>query len=67
MGKKVEFEYWGIIEGKEVIKYTLTNKANQQVDVVSYGAIIAGVRTPDKNGKIADVALGFDNLNGKRI
>ncbi|KAL6430796.1 hypothetical protein ACFW04_006963 [Cataglyphis niger] len=53
---------WGFVNGQEIVKYTLTNSNNQEVDVVTYGATITAIRTPDKEGNIADVVLGFDNV-----
>jgi aldose 1-epimerase len=32
--------------------------------VMTYGAIIVSLQTPDRTGKLADVVLGFDNLDG---
>ena len=31
------------------------------MDILTLGATIAGVRTPDKNGVWKDIALGFDS------
>ncbi|XP_017764406.1 PREDICTED: aldose 1-epimerase [Eufriesea mexicana] len=53
---------WGSINGRSIEKYTLKNKAGQEVDIITYGATITSVRTPDKLGNIADVVLGFDNV-----
>ena len=53
---------WGSVNGQEIEKYTLTNSNNQEVDVVTYGATVTAIRTPDKEGNIADVVLGFDNV-----
>lgn len=36
---------------------------NAEVSVSTLGATIVGVRTPDRNGKWADIALGFDCAN----
>ena len=51
-------------KGQTVTQYTLTNKNNVVVKCIEYGAIITEIHVPDKNGKFADVALGFDNLDG---
>ncbi|CAL7952574.1 unnamed protein product [Xylocopa violacea] len=53
---------WGSINGRSIEKYTLKNKAGQEVDVVTYGATITSIRTPDKQGNIADIVLGFDRI-----
>lgn len=55
---------WGSVNGRSIEKYTLKNKAGQEVDIITYGATITSVRTPDKLGNIADVVLGFDNVEG---
>lgn len=35
--------------------------------VLTYGATIFSVRAPDNKGKIEDVCLGFDDMNGIQI
>ena len=52
------------VKGETVTQYTLTNKNNVVVKCVEYGAIVTEIHVPDKNGKFADVALGFDKLDG---
>ena len=32
--------------------------------LISYGATIRSIRTPDRDRKLADVTLGFDNMAG---
>ena len=31
---------------------------------MTYGGIVQSLTMPDKNGKFADIVLGFDNLDG---
>ncbi|MBX3016067.1 MAG: galactose mutarotase [Caldilineaceae bacterium] len=45
-----------------VDRYTLTNDHQIAVEVLTYGGIIAALRTPDRNGQVAEVVLGFDTL-----
>jgi aldose 1-epimerase len=47
-----------------VTMYTLINKNGLVMKCIDYGAIITELHVPDKNGKMADVVLGFDKLNG---
>ena len=55
---------WGQTkDGKAVPIYTLKN-AQIEVRVTAYGAKLVSVRTPDRSGKMADVVLGYDNLEG---
>ncbi|XP_008212906.1 aldose 1-epimerase isoform X3 [Nasonia vitripennis] len=60
----IQVQPWGTVAGKEVKKFTIKNSKNQEVDIISYGATIMAIRTPDKVGKIDDVVCGFDNIEG---
>lgn len=49
----------------EIIKrFTFTNRNGVVIQVITYGATITSVKVPDRNGVFADVALGFDDING---
>jgi len=50
-------------DGTEVDIYTLKSAAIE-VRVITYGGIVQSIKVPDKNGKSADVVLGFDSLDG---
>ena len=47
--------------GEEVYKFLLKNK-DCEVEIISLGAIVTSIKVPDKNGKLLDVALGFNSL-----
>ena len=49
-------------DGKRVEIYTLTNANGVKVRIMNYGATIVSLEVPDRNGKLADVVLGFDKL-----
>ena len=49
-------------DGQNVTMYTLTNHSGASVSMLDLGAIVTNILVPDKNGKLADVALGFDTL-----
>lgn len=51
-------------DGQEVDLFTLTNANGLQAKVTTYGAILTELHVPDRNGKFADVVLGFDDLKG---
>jgi aldose 1-epimerase len=51
-------------DGTKITRYTLTNKNGMTVKVTTYGGIVTDIVVPDKDGKKADVALGFDDLAG---
>ena len=48
---------------KPVKLYTLKNKNGMEVCITNFGARIVSIMTPDKNGKMTDVVLGFDNID----
>jgi aldose 1-epimerase len=50
-------------DGTEVEIYTLKSDA-VEARIMTYGARIVSIKTADKNGKIADVVLGYDSLDG---
>ena len=52
-----------VIDGKNVGLYTLTNESGMEVCVTNFGGRIVSVMVPDKDGKMTDVVLGFDNIN----
>ena len=63
--KMIEKELFGKLgTGEEVFVYTLSNKAGMKAKIINYGAILVSLTAPDRNGKLEDVVLGFDNLEG---
>ena len=51
---------WGRTQdGKAIYKYTMTNASGASVVLSNIGAGIVSVNVPDKDGKIADVVLGY--------
>jgi len=53
---------WGEVDGQKVDIYTLTNKGGMSARITNYGAFLVSLNTPDRNGKMADVVLGYDTL-----
>ncbi|WP_224417787.1 MULTISPECIES: aldose epimerase family protein [unclassified Modicisalibacter] len=51
-------------QGQAVERYHLTNRNGMSVDIITYGARVQAIELPDKNGKVADIALGFDDVQG---
>jgi aldose 1-epimerase len=51
-------------DGRDVHRFTLTNDAGVTIQAIEYGATITALRVPDRNGKIQDVVLGYDSLQG---
>ncbi|MDR2234082.1 MAG: galactose mutarotase [Tannerella sp.] len=50
------------VSGKPTALYVLTNKNGMEVCVTNYGCRVVSIMAPDRDGKMTDVALGFDNI-----
>jgi aldose 1-epimerase len=51
-------------DGAPVEIYILRNEAGMEARVLNYGGIIQSLIVPDRNGKLSDVVLGYDTLDG---
>lgn len=56
---------WGATaKGQQVEIYTLTGAGGMTARIATFGAVVTSLMVPDRNGKFADVMLGFDDLAG---
>ena len=53
-----------LADGTAVELFTLKNATGMTVKITNYGGIITHLLVPDKNGKLGDVVLGYDTLEG---
>lgn len=51
------------VDGKPVSLYTLDSGNGLIVQVTNFGLRVVSIWTPDKNGKYADVAIGYENID----
>ena len=51
------------LDGTEVQLFTLTNKQGAKATITNYAGTLVGLLMPDKDGKMGDVVLGFDNVS----
>lgn len=51
-------------DGSILEQITMQNKNGLRVKMISYGATITSVETPDRNGKLANITLGFPEPAG---
>lgn len=56
--------FQGVVDGKPVALYTLRNASGMVCSITNYGAKIAQLLVPDRNGQLGDVVLGYDSLKG---
>src|SRR5580692_15288 len=51
-------------DGQPVDLYVLTNKSGAEASITNYGGALVALKMPDRNGKLADIVLGYDNVDG---
>lgn len=51
-------------DGTEIQLFTLTNKNGLKASISTYGGTLTSLLVPDKDGKMSDVILGFDKVDG---
>ena len=62
-----------VVEGKQISLYTLESGNGLTVQVTNFGLRVVSLWVPDKNGKYADVSVGYENIdryvhnNGERF
>ena len=49
-------------EGEAVELFTVTNANGLEIKAITYGGIIISLKTPDNQGNLGNIVLGFDNL-----
>ncbi len=50
--------------GKQIDLFTLKNSRGMEVKIINYGGRVQSILVPDRHGKMADVVLGFGNMEG---
>lgn len=59
----IETKSWGKTpDGQDVTHFTLVNRDGLSVGLLELGALITEIRVPNRDGKLADIVLGFDTL-----
>jgi aldose 1-epimerase len=51
-------------DGTALELFTLRNPSGMEVSVTNYGGIITSLKVPDRDGKLDDVTLGYDSIDG---
>jgi aldose 1-epimerase len=51
-------------DGQAVDLFTLTNSKGMEVSITNFGGIVVSLKVPDRSGKLDDVVLGYDQLDG---
>ena len=59
-----ESSYGTLPDGAEVRVFELVNRSGLRARIMTLGATLIELQAPDRNGNLADVTLGFDDLAG---
>ena len=55
---------FGSVEGRKVELYTLTNSRGAEARIITYGGAVVSLKVPDRHGRMGDVVLGYDDVEG---
>ncbi|MRX72473.1 galactose-1-epimerase [Bacillus lacus] len=51
-----------VLEGRDIFAYSIKNSNGVELECINYGCIITKLTSPDFNGNLENVVLGFDNI-----
>ncbi|HEY6268053.1 MAG TPA: aldose epimerase family protein [Candidatus Acidoferrum sp.] len=51
-------------DGQPADLYVLTNKSGAEASITNFGGALVTLKMPDRNGKLADIILGYDGADG---
>jgi aldose 1-epimerase len=60
----VETPFGSMPDGSVVKLFTMTNAAGMEVRMMTYGAVLVSVKAHDRSGRLDEVTVGHDNLEG---
>ncbi len=60
----LERKEFGFFNGYKVWLFTITNKNGASVTLTNLACAVVNLLVPDRNGKLEDVVLGFDDIDG---
>jgi aldose 1-epimerase len=62
----IERSVFGSFDGRPVYRYRLINRSGLTASFIDYGATLIALQTPDRDGRLADIVLGFDRIEDYR-
>jgi aldose 1-epimerase len=60
---KITSQSWGTVDGQPVDLFTLSSGHRMTVKITNYGGVVQSIWVPGRNGRVANVALGFPKLS----
>lgn len=64
MNYTISQKSWGEYKDHQIFLYELSNDHSIKVSITNFGAAIQSLSVPDHRGDMADVVLGYDDLQG---
>lgn len=62
---EIKKQAFGVTANGEAVElYTLTNANGLEARIMTYGGTVVSLRVPDRHGKLGDIVLGYDTLEG---
>lgn len=58
-----QFDFSRLSDGRKAFLFRLNNQS-MQVDITNYGGAVAAIRIKDKQDRLKDIVLGFDDVTG---
>lgn len=55
-------EFASVYRGDSTALYILTNSSGMEVCITNFGGRVVSLMVPDRNGRLTDIVLGFDNI-----
>ena len=52
-----------LVNAQKIDVFTLKNSRGMEVKIINFGGIVTSIKVPDRSGRVADVVLGFSNLD----
>ena len=61
----IKKQAFGVTQGQQPVElYTLTNASGVEARIMTYGGTVVSLKVPDRQGRLADVVLGYETLEG---
>jgi len=62
---EIKKQAFGMTASREAVElYTLTNANGMEARIMTYGGSVVSLKVPDRHGKLGDVVLGYETLDG---
>src|SRR6266536_1980373 len=62
---EIKKQAFGMTDSGEPVEiYTFTNANGLEARIMTYGGAVVSLKVPDRHGKLGDVVLGYDTLEG---